>query len=241
MYVIPEFSQFFTVTDGKFPVRYPSVTKILGALQDKTFLEEWKARVGQEEAARISKEASEFGDALHNRIERYLMGEELEELKTGRLSFTFQSLLGKLRFKKIKPVGIELPLQSHIVKTQGRCDFVGYVDGELVILDWKTSNKPRIKSWNDSYFIQAAAYALCFKEMTGVLPTKLMIVICGEQFCQWETEDLLPWVAKLKEKIREYYKIFPDGFNRVSDDGNGCNTSHGVPSTFSTNTIPTQI
>lgn len=239
MYLVPEFEKFFPVTDGKFEVRYPSVTRILGALSDKSFLEEWIARVGQEEADRISKESTEFGEALHSRIENFLMGEPLEELKPGRLSFTFDSLLGKLRFKKVKPIGLEVPLQSHVVKVQGRCDFVGYVDGELVILDWKTSKKPRMKSWNDSYFIQAAAYALCFKEMTGILPKKLCIVICGEQFCQWETEDLLPWVQRLKETIREYYQQYPDGFHRISDDHCGNLTTCDVPSTPTVSAEPT--
>lgn len=231
MYIDSSFKHLFPVTDGKFEKRYPSVTRILGALSDKTFLEEWRQRVGDEEADRISKESSEFGESLHSRIESYLMGEPLSEIKDGRLSFTFETLLNKLRFKKIKPIGIELPLQSHIVKVQGRCDFVGYVDDELVILDWKTSKNPRVKSWNEGYFIQVAAYALCFKEMTGILPKKLVIVVCGELFCQWETEDLLPWISKLKEKIDEYYKLYPDGFNRISDDGNGGITPYGVSDT----------
>ena len=219
MYISQEYEQFFPVKDGKFEVRFPSVTKILGALSDKSFLEEWKARVGEEEANRISRESTEFGDSLHNHIENYFLGNPLPDLKPSRLSFTFSQLLSKLKLKTIDPVGIEVPMQSKVVRVQGRCDFIAIVDGELTIIDWKTSNKPRMKSWNDGYFIQAAAYALCFKEMTGVLPKKLAIVICGEQFCQWETEDLLPWVAKLKEKVHAYYQLYPDGFHLRSDDG----------------------
>lgn len=219
MFISDDFAQYFPITDGKFEVRYPSVTRILSALSDNRFLEEWRSRVGKEVAERISKESSEFGNSLHSRIERHFLKEELEEIGPGRLSFTFSQLLSKLKLKTIDPVGIEVPMQSKVVRVQGRCDFIAIVDGELTIIDWKTSNKPRMKSWNDGYFIQAAAYALCFKEMTGVLPKKLAIVICGEQFCQWETEDLLPWVAKLKEKVHAYYQLYPDGFHLRSDDG----------------------
>ena len=56
--------------------RVPSVTTILGKTKDMTHLNEWKKRVGEQEAQRIVKEASGMGSAMHNNLERFLCGEQ---------------------------------------------------------------------------------------------------------------------------------------------------------------------
>lgn len=209
MFIHQDFQQFFPHPDGKFPTKYPSVTRILSATEDRSGLDAWIARVGEAEAARISKESTEFGNSLHDRIERYFLHPDipLEELPPGRLSFTYDALQSKLSQKDIVPVGIEIPLQSHILQVQGRADFIGYINGELHIVDWKTSKKMKERKWIGNYFKQATAYALCFKEMTGIPVKHLSIVICGELFCQWESDLTKNWVSKLKESFDEYKAI----------------------------------
>ena len=54
----------------------PSVTTILDRTKDKTFLVEWKKRVGEEEANRITKEASGLGTIFHKHLENYILGEQ---------------------------------------------------------------------------------------------------------------------------------------------------------------------
>ena len=44
---------------------YPSITTILGKTADNTWLQKWIERVGEEEAARVSKEATDRGTLVH--------------------------------------------------------------------------------------------------------------------------------------------------------------------------------
>jgi hypothetical protein len=55
---------------------FKSVTTILGEKLDKSGLLAWKERVGEEEAARVSTQASRRGTAIHNLAEAYLMNDE---------------------------------------------------------------------------------------------------------------------------------------------------------------------
>src|SRR6056297_1048230 len=63
----------YLTPDGK---KLPSVTTILGATKDMTHLNEWRKRVGHENAARITKHAAGRGAAMHNNLERFLTGLE---------------------------------------------------------------------------------------------------------------------------------------------------------------------
>ena len=52
----------------------PSVTTILSATKDMTHLNEWKKRVGVENAQRITTEAAGVGTAMHSNLERFIAG-----------------------------------------------------------------------------------------------------------------------------------------------------------------------
>ena len=56
---------------------YPSITTILGKTSDQTWLLKWKERVGEEEAARVSKEATDRGTLVHEYAENYFNGEDI--------------------------------------------------------------------------------------------------------------------------------------------------------------------
>ena len=52
-----EFGRFYSFNGNK----YPSITTVLGATADKTGLDEWRRRVGNEEATRVSVQATKHG------------------------------------------------------------------------------------------------------------------------------------------------------------------------------------
>ena len=58
------------VSEGLDPV--PSVTTILDATKDKTFLIARRKRVGEEKARQITTEAAGVGTSMHTYLERYL-------------------------------------------------------------------------------------------------------------------------------------------------------------------------
>ena len=62
--------------DVKDQVSLASVTTILGETKDKSFLEDWKKRVGKEKAKKIVTEASKRGTSMHNIIEGWVSGQQ---------------------------------------------------------------------------------------------------------------------------------------------------------------------
>ena len=60
----------YKVPSGKL---YPSVTTVTGHLSNAS-LDAWKKRVGEEEAARISKRATDRGTRIHTLCEDFLKG-----------------------------------------------------------------------------------------------------------------------------------------------------------------------
>ena len=48
------------------------------------------------------------------------------------------------------------------------------------IIDFKTSTKERNDDWNESYYIQASAYAEMFEERTGIEINQIVILVVTE-------------------------------------------------------------
>jgi len=86
-------------------------------------------------------------------------------------------------FGKFKPVETEAEYESRAHMVRGFIDVVEDVDGEIKVLDYKTSGSFEI---TDDYELQLAIYALLYREKHGKLPHKLSI-----------------WFLKDKEKVIE--------------------------------------
>jgi hypothetical protein len=173
---------------------YPSVTTVLGAMLDKSALIEWRARVGDEEANRVSRLAATRGTNIHNMCESYVRGEDVD------VSMPFNTMM----FNQIKKVldehvdgivGCELTLVSDELKIAGSCDLIALYDGKLSIIDYKTSTKNKMKDWIESYFLQTVLYSYMLWEMTGMMAKQCVIIIAVE-------EEAFPQVFIVKP--REY-------------------------------------
>lgn len=147
---------------------FPSVTSVLGNAGDNSWLQEWRDRVGEAEANKISAQAKRRGTAFHSIAERYIRGEnyELGEMPVNLISF-----------KRIKPIldknlglvaGLELPLYSKKLRVAGRSDCIGKWNGVWSVVDFKTSRRVKTKDEIESYFIQESVYAHMFQEMFGI-------------------------------------------------------------------------
>jgi hypothetical protein len=152
---------------------YPSVTSVLGMLSHG-YIQEWRNKVGAEEADRISKRASNRGTRIHTLCEDYLT--------TGLAK---PNIFDIEMFNSIKPHldrinnihALETPLYSNYLKTAGTVDCVAEYDGKISVIDFKSSS--RIKDKNDisSYFMQTAFYAVAFEELTKIPVNKLVIIM----------------------------------------------------------------
>lgn len=177
--VTTDSGRLYEVPSGE---KYPSITTVLSSYNKKSLFE-WRQRVGQEEANRISRLASSRGTKLHNVIEKYLLN-EMTELKMKSLMPDIKSLFYQVKSTLDLNVndiyGIEKSLYSNKLKIAGRCDCIAKWNNELSILDWKTSSKLKEESYIQNYFIQGTAYAEMFEELTGNTIEQFVVVIVTE-------------------------------------------------------------
>lgn len=155
--------------------RYVSITTVLSILSEES-IQAWRAKVGEEQANKISQQATGRGTAVHNIIERYLKNEDT----TDALPHIKQSLenLRPLLNKSIgKIFGLEAPLFSRHLGLAGRVDCVAEWDGVPSIIDFKTSRRPKRKDQISNYFAQMAGYAVMWEERTGMPITNTVIVM----------------------------------------------------------------
>jgi CRISPR/Cas system-associated exonuclease Cas4 (RecB family) len=196
--------RLYVTPDGKFP----SITTVLGVLSRQGILE-WRKRVGEAEANRISTQAARRGTNVHTMCEDYLNNELTEKnfLPHERLLFR---PIKKALDKSIGTVyAQEAPLWSNYLGVAGRVDCIAEWDGRLSIIDFKTSRKLKKKEWIHSYFQQATAYAIMWEERTGIPIDKLVIVITvdDEDEAQVFVEKRDNWVSDLKDTIETYHKL----------------------------------
>tara|TARA_R110002124_G_scaffold276176_1_gene446865 strand:+ start:273 stop:956 length:684 start_codon:yes stop_codon:yes gene_type:complete len=185
-------------------VRYPSVTTVLSILSED-HIREWRARVGPEEANRISRRASGRGTAVHSVLERYVDNEE-DYLKGANLIVrsNFMEVKEILDTRLTKVYAQEAALYSEHLGIAGRVDCVGVFDGKNSIIDYKTAAKLKKKEWCEGYFIQETAYAIMWEERTGMPITQLVTVIAGDEGAQVFIEHRDNWSKTLIDTIAEY-------------------------------------
>jgi len=184
---------------------YPSVTTILSILSEES-IAKWRAKVGEEEANKVSLRATTRGTAVHAIIEKYMNNEP--DYAEGYLPHVVQSLenLKPLLDKHITKVyAQEVPLYSDHLQMAGTCDAVVEWDGVPTIVDWKTSRRPKKKANIGNYFMQLAAYAVMWEERTGMPIQQTRIVMDVDDFhpvMYKETRDA--WIDKMIETRDEY-------------------------------------
>ena len=228
--------RYYNVGEGK---KYPSVTTILGAMTDKSGLDKWRKRVGEEEADRISKFSANRGTVMHQLNEyflgstketvreRLLEAQQLiipfaeengfteEEVTVGRkLFFNFynNNCFGRIA----KVVSIEDTLYSPVMGGYaGRVDIIYENDkAHLIVLDFKSSKKPKKEEWIEDYKMQIAAYSLAYWEMNGVKPSGGEIWISNEtdafpQIFEMTFEDITFYGKKFLNLVKDFHEKYP--------------------------------
>ena len=183
---------------------YISITTLLANLS-KDGIQKWRNRVGATEANRISTKASRQGNAIHALCEKYIKNEEgfLTE-SMPHLVEMFESILPLL--DRVDNVHVtEGALYSDELGLAGRTDLIAEFDGQLAIIDYKTSR--RIKTWSmcHSYFMQGAFYAHAYEERTGIPINNIVIIMAVENeepLLFRETKDR--WLEPLRQVIHKY-------------------------------------
>ena len=154
----------------------PSITSVTSFYNRQIFVE-WRKRIGEEEANRITKKATTRGTDFHEAAQAYLMNLEMDWNQfLPATQFMFHH--AKPFLDKINNIhAIERTLYSEYLGLAGRVDCIAEYEGELAIIDFKTSEKIKPEKWLENYFVQETAYACMYYEMTGIPVTKLITLM----------------------------------------------------------------
>jgi len=188
--------------------KYASVTTIL-AEHGKQGILEWRARVGEEKANKISKQATTRGTSVHAIIEKYLHNEDVSKVE---MLPNVKSLFVRMKeeLNRVNNIHcLETRLFSHELRMAGTVDCIAEHNGVLSVIDFKTSIRLKKKEYISSYFMQGSAYASMFTEMTQI-PIDRVVILIGvdtANFCQTMTVkgDELAFHKKELLKYRDDY------------------------------------
>ena len=169
--------RYYSVPDEDELIKLVSITSITSHYNKQIFLD-WRKRVGNAKADKITKAATTRGTDMHTLTEYYLKNEELPKVPPIS-DFLFKISKGKLQ-KISKIHTLEGALYSRQLGIAGTVDCIAEYNDELAIIDFKTSKKPKPREWIEHYFVQAMAYAAMYYEQTGKIAKKLVIIMTCE-------------------------------------------------------------
>jgi len=190
----------------------PSVTTILSATGDKTALINWRKRVGEAEATRISTESAGLGTKVHNALEKYILQEEYEIKGNNHISVMAKTMVNEMIDKGLSKVnkiyGVEVGLIAQGLYA-GTSDAIGIYEGDEAIIDFKTAKKIKKREWIEDYFMQGCAYALAHNEMFGSNIKKVAILMIDREgkYADFviEGEEFNEYCDKWSSRLADYY------------------------------------
>ena len=195
--------RYYDVPDTEGFTKLVSITSVTSWINREIF-RAWRAKVGNEQADKVTKAATSRGTDMHTLAENYLLNKDLPSVQP----------LSEFLFKQSKPKldlidnihAIEKPLYSLKLGVAGTVDCIAEYEGELAIIDFKTSKKPKPRKWIDHYFVQCAAYACMLYEMKEIPVKKFVIIMSCEdgEVVVYEERDKAKYIKLLSEYIREF-------------------------------------
>lgn len=201
--------------------KLPSVTTIIGATKserDKQSLNNWKKRVGHANAAEITRTAANRGTKMHSYLESFMKTSEVGQPGTNPFSIQSHNMASHVIQNGLKDVsefyGTEVNLYYPELYA-GTTDTVFLENGELVIGDFKQTNKPKKTEWIGDYFLQLASYMICHDELYGTKINKGKIMMCSPElvYQEWilEGDALRKYKDMWWNRLYQYYEQKQNG------------------------------
>tara|TARA_B100001175_G_scaffold307436_1_gene306664 strand:+ start:2492 stop:3169 length:678 start_codon:yes stop_codon:yes gene_type:complete len=203
--------RYYSVPDEDELLKLVSITSVTSH-HNKDIFVKWRKKVGDAEADRITRQSTSRGTDTHTLTEAYLYNRELPEVQplSKMLFQIYKSELNKIS----KVHALEGSLYSKELGIAGTVDCIAEYNGELAIIDFKTSKKPKPRKWVDHYFVQCMAYGCMLYEMTGIAVKKLVIIMTCEngESIVYEEYDKKKYIKLLTEYIREFIQSKIEGY-----------------------------
>ena len=208
-----EEGHFYKTESGK---TYPSITTVFRLLDDKKWYPFWVAKVARDEeiteaqaeirCKEIGGNSLEMGNTVHKLAEEYLSNETVNEPSYKIEEIDPMDLFVPLSLHLMEHVdkvhGLEVPIYSDDLQLAGTADCIAEYDGELSIIDFKNSRKPKTKSQckSKNYFIQLCAYSKMWEFCTGQKIKQGVIIVIA-----WDGK-VTPFKIKLEDYELDFYK-----------------------------------
>ena len=195
--------RYYSVPDEDELLKLVSITSVTSHFNKEIFIN-WRKKVGNAKADKITKAATTRGTDMHTLTEYYLKNDDLPEVPPIS-EFLFKIAKGELN--KINNIhALEGSLYSKELGIAGTVDCIAEYNNELSIIDFKTSKKPKPREWVEHYFVQAMAYGGMLYELTGISVKKLVIIMaCENGECViYEEYDKSKYIKLLGKYIRKF-------------------------------------
>ena len=172
---------------------------------------EWRKRVGDEEANRISRLAATRGTAVHKLAEDYVDNKPDWKGKHMPANIATFNSIKPILDEKLDNIWMqEVFLYSDKLKCAGQVDCIGEWEGVLSIIDFKTSRRVKKKEDITNYFIQMCFYAAAFLERTGIAIKQAVVVMAVDDneplIFKVNTYEYLEHFIAVRKKYKEMYE-----------------------------------
>ena len=197
--------------------KLPSVTTILDITQPaekRESLAAWRAREGEDNAARIVASSAARGTAMHKILEMYILEQGyMDETNVGKQAHNMAVQVIQNGLSNVTEYyGTECTLYYPGLYA-GQTDLVGIHKGQDAIIDFKQTNKPKRKEWIGDYCLQLAAYAMAHNMLFNTKITKGVIMMCSKDnyYQEFVIEGLefQKHMHNFLRRVDEYYKTRP--------------------------------
>lgn len=191
--------------------RLPSVTAVTG-LTVQSEIQSWRKNIGEDKANAIASKASRRGTNVHSLVEKYITNcdsfAEGYRKAMPDAQMMFNMIKTNLNTNLSSIHALEQPIWSTYLKVAGTVDCIGVFDGKLSVIDFKTSAKPKIESKIAHYFMQTAAYACAWYELTEEPINNLVVIIANEYDSQVQLfeKTTYPYLVKFKQARDDFFK-----------------------------------
>ena len=194
--------------------KLPSVTTILKATEPdekRESLQAWRDRVGEAEATRIVDSAGARGTAMHKILEKYIIEEGYLDLtNVGKEAHNMAMQVIQNGLSNVTEFyGSECTLYYPGLYA-GQTDLIATHKGDMAVIDFKQTNKPKKREWIEDYCLQLAAYGMSHDFIYKTAITKAVIMMCSKDNFYQEFviagEEYRKYKHQWLERVNKYYE-----------------------------------
>ena len=204
--------RIYDIDGGKW--KLPSVTTILSHTQSaekRESLANWRKREGEENAARIVASSGARGTAMHKILEKWVLGEGYMDMTTvGQEAHNMAKVVIEQGLSNITEYYGSETVLYYPGLYAGQTDLIANHKGDMAVVDFKQTNKPKRREWIEDYCHQLAAYTMAHNYVHRTNISKGVIMMCSKDNYYQEFIiqglEMKKYLHEFLKKIDEYYE-----------------------------------